>query len=83
MVCGCFAVFCERFAAFAQNTQNTQKTLKNTGKHEKLTIRLCIAGVFQEPKISTVLHKTLFSQNICKTPQNTAKHRKTVTKRVL
>jgi len=79
MFCGCFAVVCECFAAFPQNTQNTRKTSKNTGKHEKLTIRSCIAGVFQEPKISTVLHKTLFTKHL----QNTAKHRKTVTKRVL
>jgi len=78
-VCGCFAVFCECFAAFPQNTQNTRKTSNNSGKHEKLTIRSCIAGDFQEPKISTVLHETLFTKHL----QNTAKHRKTVTKRVL
>jgi len=73
MFCGCFAVFCECFAAFPQNTQNTRKTSKNTEKQEKLTIRSCIAGVFQEPKISTVLHETLFTKHL----QNTAKHRKT------
>jgi len=81
MFCGCFAVFCECFAVFPQNTQNTRKTSKNTGKQEKLTIRSCIAGVFQEQKKSTVLHKTPFTkhlQNIakhCKTPQNSHKTR--------
>jgi len=70
--CGCFAVFCECFAVFPQNTQNTRKTSNNTGKHKKLTIRSCIAGVFEEPKISTVLRKTPFTKHL----QNTAKHRK-------
>jgi len=73
--CGCFAVFCECFAVFPQNTQNTRKTSKNSGngKHRNVTIRLCIAGVFQEQKISTVLLKTPFTKQL----QNTAKHRKT------
>jgi len=73
MFCGCFAVFCECFAVFPQNTQNNQKTSKNNEKHKKLTIRSCIAGVFQEQKNSTVLHKTPFTKHL----QNTAKHRKT------
>ena len=73
MFCGCSAVFCECFVVFQQNTQNTRKTSKNTGKHKKLTIRSCIAGVFQEQINSTVLHKTLFTKHL----QNTAKHRKT------
>jgi len=64
----------ECFAVFPQNTQNTRKTSKNTGKHKKITIRSCIAGVFQEQKNSTVLHKTLFTKHLL---QNTAKHRKT------
>jgi len=69
--CRVLRVFC---STFPQNTQNTRKTSKiNTGKHKKLTIRSCIAGVFQEPKISTVLHKTLFTKHL----QNTAKLRKT------
>jgi len=79
IVCGCFAVLCECFAVFPQNTQNTRKTSKNTEKHKNLTIRPCIVGVFQEQKNSTVLHKTPFTKHL----QNTAKHRKTVTKRVL
>ena len=76
MFCGCFAVFCECFAVFPQNTQNTRKTSKNTEKQKKLTIRSCIAGVFQEQKNRLYCTKHL-SQNICKTPQNTTKHRKT------
>jgi len=75
MFCGCFAVFCEYFAVFPQNTQNTRKTSKNTRKQEKLTtIRSCIAGVFQEQKNRLYCTKHL-SQNICKTPQNTAKRK--------
>ena len=91
MFCGCFTVFCECFAVFPQNTQNTRKTSKNTGKHEELTIRSCIAGVFQEPKISTVRvkgfrgltpkPKTRFVKIRRKTPQNKRKTLKTVTKR--
>jgi len=80
----CFAGVLRYFASVLQYFHKTHKTpekhrntfLKNTGKHKKLTIRSCSAGVFQEQKNSTVLHKTHFSQNICKTPQNT-KHRKT------
>ena len=49
-------------------------TMPGTG-----AIRSCIAGVFKEQKISTVFHKTPFTKHL----QNTAKHRKTVTKRVL
>jgi len=75
----CFAVFCDCFAVFPQNTQHTRKTSKNTEKHKKLTIRSCIAGVFKEQFFLTVLHKTPFTKHL----QNTAKHRKTVTKRVL
>ena len=79
------AVFCECFAVFPQNTQNARKHRKTLENHKKLTIRSCIAGVFQKPKIATVLHKTAFtfhktSAKHRKTPQNT---RKTVTKRVL
>jgi len=86
--CGCYAVFCECFAVFPQNTQSTQKTSKNTEKHKKLTIRSCIAycvlRAFSESKTIRLYYCTKYlSQNICKTPQNTAKHRKTVTKRVL
>ena len=73
MFCGCF-VFCGVLRVFCsistKHTKKTRKTSKNTGKQKKLTIRSCIAGVFQEPKISTVLHKTLFTKH----PQNTAKH---------
>ena len=78
MFCGCFAVFCECFAVFPQNTQNTRKTSKSTGKHKILTIRSCIAGVFQEQRNSTVLHRTLFTkhlQNTANTPQNSHKTR--------
>jgi len=78
-----------QYSVFPQNknTQNTRKTSKNSGKHKKLTIRLCIAGFFEEQKNSTVLHKTLFTKHLQNTAkrktQNTAKHRKKVTKRVL
>ena len=62
--CGCFVMFCGCFAGVLRvfcsiSTQHTKNIEKHTaGKHKKLTIRLCIAGVFQEPKIATVLHKT-------------------------
>ena len=79
MFCGCFAVFCECFAVFSQNTQNIRKTSKNTGKHEKLTIRSCneytVLRAFsksQNQKFRLYCTKH-FSQNICKPAQNTAK----------
>jgi len=73
----CFAGVLRYFASVLQyfhKTHNTpekhRKTLENT---KKLTIRPCIAGVFQKQKNSTVLHKTPFTKHL----QNTAKHRKT------
>ena len=75
--CGCFVVFCGCFASVLQYFHKTHaKHPKNIEKHwktQKNTIRSCIAGVFQEQKKSTVLHKTLFTKHL----QNTAKHRKT------
>jgi len=73
----CFAIVLQYF--YTQNTQNTRKISKHTEKQKKLTIRLCTAGVFKEQKNSIVLHKTPLTKHL----QNTAKHRKTVTKRVL
>jgi len=79
MFCGCFAVFCECFAVL-QYFHKTPEKHRKTKKHwnKKLTIRSCIAGIFQEPKNSTVLHKTPFTKTAakhCKTPQNSHKTR--------
>jgi len=63
----------------------THKSLQNTRKthrkilwktHKKLTIRWCLADVFQEQKKSTVLHKTPSTKHL----RNTAKHRNTLAK---
>jgi len=73
--CDVLRVLCECFASglqyFYKTHEKHRKTVAlETGKHKKLTICSCIAGVFQEPKIVTVLHKTPFTKHL----QNTAKH---------
>jgi len=73
MFCGCFAVFCECFAAFPQNTQNTRiKKTKNTGKHENSQYARVLRAFSKSQKFPLYCTKH-FSQNICKTLQNTAK----------
>jgi len=78
MFCGCFAVFCECFAEFPQNTQNT-KHPKNIEKHwktRKTHNMLVYCGRFPRAKnfdciAQNTVHKT--SAKHRKTPQNTAK----------
>jgi len=80
----CFAVFCECFAVFPQNTQNTRKTskkLKNTKTHNTLVYLYC--GRFQRAKKFDCIAQNTFHKTSAKHLQNTAKHRKTVTKRGL
>jgi len=85
---GVLRVFCEFLQYFTKHT-HFKKTSENTEKllififikekHKKLTataIRSCIAGVFHEQKIATVLHKTHFTKHL----KNTANHRKTLAK---
>jgi len=92
--CGCFVmclrVFCGVLRVFCSISTKHTKHPKNIEKHWKTqknhNMRSCIAGVFQEQKKSTVLHKTPFTKHLQYTAkhwQNTAKHCKTVTKRVL
>ena len=64
----CFASVLQYFHKTHKTPEKHRKTLKT---HRKLTIRRCIAGVFKEPKNRLYCTKHL-SQNICKTPQNTA-----------
>jgi len=71
----CFASVLQYFHKTHKTPEKHRKTLKIT-KNSQYARVLRIAGVFKDQKISTVLHKTPFT-NICKTPQNTAKHRKT------
>jgi len=70
--CGCFAVFCQCFAVFPQNTQNTRNTskiLKNTKNAQYARVLRAFSKI-KKIRLYCTKH---FSQNICKTPQNTAK----------
>jgi len=58
-------VFCSISTKHTKHPKNTGKTKKNSQY-----ARSCIAGIFQELKNSTVLHKTPFTKHL----QNTAKH---------
>jgi len=70
--CGVLRVFC---SISTKHTEHLKNIENNTEKHKKLTIRSCIAGVFQDQKNSTVLHKTTFTKHL--TSAKPAKHRKT------
>jgi len=69
----CFASALQYFHKTHKTPEKHRKTLENTKKNSQYARVLRIAGVFQEPTILTVLHKTLFTKHL----QNTAKHRKT------
>jgi len=77
--CDILRVFYECFASVLQyfstkhtkHTKNIEYTLENTKNSQYA--RVMRAFFSSEPQIATVLHKTDFT-NICKTPQNTAKH---------
>jgi len=84
MFCGCFAVFCEcfgRFAVFPQNTQNTKhpknikkrKTLENTKNSQYA--RVLVLRAFSKSQEFRLYCTKHFSQNICKTLQNSAKRK--------
>jgi len=65
--CGVLRVFCDVFASVLQYFHKTHKTPENHRKtlktqNSQYTIRSCIAGVFKEQTISTVLHKTPFTK---------------------
>ena len=76
MFCRVLRVFCDVLRVFCGVlrvfSSISTKHPKNTGKHKKTHNCSNIAGVFQEQKNSTVLHKTPFTKHL----QNTAKHRK-------
>jgi len=79
--CDVLRVFCDFLRVFCSISTKTHKTPEKYRKtlletHKKLTIRSCIAGVFQEQNISTVLQKKTFHKTSAKhrkTPQNTTK----------
>jgi len=89
--CGVLRVFCGVLRVFCSISTKHTKHPKNIKKHsktpkEKTHNTLVYCGRFQRAKkIDCIAQNTVYKrlQNICKTPQNTAKHRKTVTKRVL
>jgi len=95
--CGVLRVFCDVlrvfcvlrcFASVLQYFHKTHKT-KTPEKHRKTLENTensqyaRVLRAFSKSKKIRLYCTKHFSQNICKTPQNSAKHRKTVTKRVL
>jgi len=84
--CGVLRVFCSISTKHTKHPKNEKhrKTLENT-KNSQYARVLRAFSKSQKIRLYCTKH---FSQNICKTPQNSAKHRKTVfkhsvTKRVL
>ena len=90
-----FFAFCECFASvlryFHKTHETHKKTLETTKKltiHNTLVV-YCVLRAFSKSQKSRLYCTKHISQNICKTPQNTAKHShnkifgKTVTKHVL
>jgi len=77
--CGVLRVFC------SISTQHTQhpKNIETHWKHTKNSQYARVLRAFSMSKFFRLYCTKHLSQNICKTLQNTAKHRKTVTKRVL
>jgi len=73
--CGCFAVFCDSVLQYFHKTHKTpekhQKTLK-IKKNSQYT-RVLRACLELESKTNRLYCTKHLSQNICKTPQNTAK----------
>jgi len=77
--CGVLRVFCSISTKHTKKTEKHRKTLKNTKKTQYARV----LRSFSKSKKNRLYCTKLLSQNICKTPQNTVKHHKTVTKRVL
>jgi len=78
--CGVLRVFCSISTKHTKHPKNIEKHWKTPKTHNTLVY----CGSFPRAKKSTVLHKTPFTKHNClKHLQNTAKHRKTVTKRAL
>ena len=89
--CGCFVdvlrVFCGVLrvvcSIFAKHTKHPKK-LETHWKTKKTHNTLVYCGSFpRAKKFDCIAQNTFQSQNICKIPQNTAKHRKTVTTRFM
>jgi len=86
--CGVLRVFCGVLRVFRSISTKHTKHLKNekhrkTLKNTKNSQYARVLPAFADSKKNRLYCTKHLSQNICKTPQNTAKHRKTVTKRVL
>jgi len=78
--CGVLRVFCSISTKHTKHPKNIEThVLKNTKNSQYARV----LRAFSKSKKFRMYCTKHLSQNICKTPQNTAKHRKTVTKRVL